>query len=159
MEFNRDDIRARVNMLKEFISCAYHIHFTEYDSHFNRIQGDDDTVDVFFWLDYDGSDVLETWLFEGKPIIHVNSVGMCWVADVEMEDTNLCGIHVMGPVFLDDFSQKKLEQKLDRIDISLPVKKRVREVIKRIPVMSIMKLREYGSMLHYLGNCETSTKS
>lgn len=93
--------------------------------------------------------------YRGQPVIATNTVGMAWLSDVELRGYELEKIHIIGPVFLDDYSPKLIEAGLERLQLSVKMRHQFMDIIRELPIVSLNRLYEYGSMLHF---CLTGEK-
>lgn len=67
-------------------------------------------------------------------------------------------IHVVGPAFYDDISQQALESMLNHMNLSLTVKQQFRKTLLELPVITAVRMLQYGQMLHFtLTGCKIST--
>lgn len=154
-----DRIEADMKFLRELLTCVHNLYFTEYDAGFNPVYSNAplfNAIHIFLSLDGTMRDYSPNEIrYEGKPVLNTNSMGMTWISDMEMREGKLYKIHVLGPVFLDDFSFLKVDKALQKMDISAALKIQVKSIIKELPIIPILRFYEYGIMLHY---CLTGEK-
>ncbi len=93
--------------------------------------------------------------YMGKSILKNNCLGLYWIAETQEEAGQITGIHILGPVFADEYSKKHIVQRLDGLKLSIASKHKFMKVIEEIPVITITKFLEYGMMFHY---CITGEK-
>ena len=84
-----------------------------------------------------------------RPLINENSIGMVWISDMEFLPDDNRRIHVMGPVYVDEYSVKKIERQLNHLQISVSLKKQFLSVVKEIPMVPMQQLISYTQMFHY----------
>lgn len=149
-------------VLRELISCAVPIAYTEYDARtYQPLSGDAEaeTMLYFFFSMDDGSE--RFWTPDGanfdslrtadgyRPVVCTNSLGMVWIAEIEEEEQTPRRIHALGPVFVSDYSIQSIAERLARHTLSNDVRRRMTEFIRSIPVVSTAHFYEYGLMLHW----------
>lgn len=155
-------------VFRELISCAIPISFTEYDARtFQPLSGNtqSDSMLYFFfsmdngagnWWTPDGPNFEALRVSGGyRPIVCTNSLGMVWIAEIEELAQTPYRIHIIGPVFVNDYSIQSITESLARHELSADVRQNVTEFIRSIPVISTIRFYEYGLMLHW---CLTEEK-
>ncbi len=93
--------------------------------------------------------------YGGKPVVFTNSLGMGYVSTTEVIRGRIKAIHVLGPVFLNEYSTQKVEKSLAKMSLSVKTKRQFMETIQGFPVVPLNRLYEYGMMLYY---CITGEK-
>ena len=83
------------------------------------------------------------------PLICTNDIGMVWISDMEFRPGDETLIHVMGPVFPDEFSITQIENRLDHLHLSVSLKRHFLSMIRSLPVIPIQLLLQYAVMMHY----------
>ena len=154
-----DSIDGRIALLREIVSCAHNLYFSEYDADdFTPIYNNAPHESAVYFLL--SMDIINESLVNpnesllgnvklGKPIVQANTLGMTWICDLELRESVPYKIHVIGPAFTDDFSVRNIEQKLDERNLSVRVKSEFMDFINQLPVISTVRFYEYGLMLHY----------
>ena len=117
-----ENVRERVRLLREFISSIREISLTELDSRFNVTSVEPQFKELFELF----------FLVERKDLTHEKDGA----------------VFMLGPVFLDELSREAITQKIDRMSLSVPVRKKFFSMISVIPVISLFRLYNYGIMLH-----------
>ena len=150
---------------RNLISCVHNIDFSEFDMDMNPgYSTAANPVNVFLMLSIDALNTLDEMGTLGQrllsssnnndssyrgPVTGTNSLGMMWVSEIEMADERPFKIHVMGPVFTDDFSLDLIRNRMDKLQISVSMKQQFLSFIEALPVIPIMQMTEYGIMQHY----------
>jgi AraC-like DNA-binding protein len=156
----------KLSLLRELTTLTHNLYFTVYDESFNLVHTNvefEGAIHFLLALDYwsgDNADLVPSEPVEGmvgQPCIVENSLKMIWIS--EIENSTPKKIHVIGPVFTDDFSVKEIENKLERMNLMPSLKREFAELIKKLPVVSIIRFYEYGVMLHYCLTGERITNS
>lgn len=83
------------------------------------------------------------------PYFSTNSIGMVWCSDLEQSPENGALIHVMGPVFVNDFSIAQVENRLNNLHLSLKLKRHFLSVIRELPLLPLHQFRQHAILLHY----------
>lgn len=150
------DVEYNVQLFQEMITCVHNIYCSEFDEEYTPVRST--AGDWGRWLLAGlfamGGRELEAggipgYRYEGKPVFSTNSLGMAWISDMLVEDGRFQKLYVLGPVFLDDDSVRKVGWRMDHLEVSVFRKKEFMDVINRLPVMPMLRFKEYGLMLHY----------
>ena len=159
-------MEEKIRFFRELLSSITNMYFTTLDADFNLHYSDAEHLEVFlsfFRLGIKYDEMLEqvsitvpdTSGYRENPVLCTNSVGMAWISDIEYKRNRIEKIHMIGPVFLDDYSIKSIEKGLEHLQLTVKMRHEFMEVIKELPVISINRFYEYGIMLHY---CLTGQK-
>lgn len=159
-------MEEKICFFRELLSSITNMYFTTLDADFNLHYSDAEHLEVFlsfFRLGIKYDEMLEqvsitvpdTSGYRENPVLCTNSVGMAWISDIEYKRNRIEKIHMIGPVFLDDYSIKSIEKGLEHLQLTVKMRHEFMEVIKELPVISINRFYEYGIMLHY---CLTGQK-
>lgn len=81
--------------------------------------------------------------------LFTNSLGMSWISIIETRESKAKRVHVLGPVFLDEFSLKNIHQQLNRLNLSVAMRRHFMNVMQSYPVIGLNRFYEYGMMLYY----------
>lgn len=149
-------------VLRELISCAVAIACTEYDARtFQPLSGDAEADELRYFFFSMDDERERFWTPDGpkldslrtengyRPIVCTNSLGMVWIAEIEELDGKPWRIHVLGPVFVSDYSVQSIEERLAKHTLSDEVRRKTTEFLHSIPVVSTTRFYEYGLMLHW----------
>ena len=93
------------------------------------------------------------------PLVTTNSLGMMWISETLIADGHALSVHLMGPVFPDDYSLLNIGHRMDVLNIPVSEKKLVFKLVDSIPVIPLEKIFDYGKMLHYALYGEAITES
>lgn len=151
-------INERLALFRELLSSVNpNITLVELDGNFDLIStnaADHGAWTTYFLYSLSSADILKPEAIEGiseylpGPMINTNVLGMTWMAEYTARDGKIDRVVVLGPVFLDDITQKDIEMKLLRRGISYKVVEPFMISVKMMPVISLRRLYEYGIMLH-----------
>ena len=158
--------RERITLLREMLACVNTIYLTEYDNQYNCVSTNvphfdlfylfftcDDTIQEILPVE-ENENLKELHLCKG-PSIFTNRLGIAWLSDVEVSGDKVERIHMLGPVFLDEVAVKNIVHEVDKLQISLDIRRKFLGLINSLPVITINRFYEYGIMLHY---CITGEK-
>lgn len=154
-----NQIEERVKVFRELLASVSPVYFTEYDREFNVLYTNCPNLEmfsIFFALEKIENDnpfdieEAEAGFAEIKraPAIFTNAIGMTWISDAEMMDGRVHRICLLGPVFLDDYTMKQFEPKLNKVNFPMKLKREFLDVMQRLPIISLNRFYEYGIMLH-----------
>ena len=153
------DVKERLEDFKNMISVVDNIYVTTLNSDYQVLETNcpnQNFLAVIFAL---GCEEQVGDLFKGrldamdkcakKIMLFSNRLGLTWISEVEERDGETDCIHILGPIFLDEYSVEKIEASMERQRISLPIRRAFKEELSKIPVISISKFYEFGMMFHY----------
>lgn len=148
-----DNVDERVQLYRELLTSVNNVFWSEYDAvdyaplYSNAVHKG--AFHLFFSMDHKDAEMPKIQDYLGKPVLRTNSLGMAWISDAEIKDGKANKIHVLGPVFLDDGYRTKVEIEMNRLQLSIPVKRVFMEVVEELPIIPLKRFYEYGIMLHY----------
>lgn len=168
----------RVHYYEELVHCAYDVPFWEYSGNLELetpVTRENELLTYFFRFG-DASRRIEDYMKTGNPlpVFVSNSVSLMWVAAFLYEQkgkTQYAGnapgssitagaaakhkVHscrkviVMGPLYINESSPKKIREMIAGSDQPLDIRRRVTETLNRIPILPAYDLFQYTLMLHY----------
>ena len=154
-----ENTERNIRLFIQLLSCVHDISFFTLDSHLNIIYSnhtDDRIPATVFMLDESHPAVLNTIRETRMASVITDALDFFWIADPAFDDLGeLLYIHVLGPVFVEEVSFRKIEQSLSVRINSMEIKREFMEYLQRVPVIPITRFLEYGLMLHY---CITGEK-
>lgn len=65
----------------------------------------------------------------------------------------------MGPVFLDDYSLRRIEPQINRLQLSIPMKHQFLSLLRELPVVTLNRYYDFGIMLHRAVTGDIITRS
>lgn len=86
---------------------------------------------------------------DGKPFdrekqySYSNSLGMIWLFCVDADR-----VYILGPAFTDNYSMLDILDKLENRSLSPMLRQELVEFIRQIPIISTLRMQQYGMMLH-----------
>lgn len=157
-----EQVEQRLSLFRELLSSVNpHLVLVELDSHFDMIHSnapDHDIWSLFFrFVNQPGyqteevvlpNDLFETVAVPVAPWVFTNPIGMTWMSECEVTEGRIVRVVVLGPLFLDDFEPKNIEEKLLQHHLSASLIRPFMETVRRMPVISLNRMYEYGLMLH-----------
>lgn len=152
----------KLAMFRQLITCTKNIVFSEFDKNSVPIYCSSPNANaIHLFLAIDGITCVEDMptlsikkcsnqsIQKTTPIIRTNSLGMIWISESEYLGNELLKVHVLGPVFPNDYSSQNIGKKLDTLQISVALKREFLNFIDSLPIIPITRMYEYGIMLHY----------
>ncbi len=153
------EVDQKLEFFKNMISSVTNIYVTKVSPRLELISTNapNSIINLVFFLGADdippgGKPQVEQMdpdKHKGVIILLTNRLGMAWISEVETDNNAARAIHILGPVFLNDYSVAEIERELDRLMLTIPVKRAFMKEIHRIPVISLSRFYEYGIMFHY----------
>lgn len=95
---------------------------------------------------------------DGKPFdrekqySYSNSLGMIWLFSVDADRA-----YILGPAFTDNYSMLDILDKLGSRSLSPLLRQEMREFVKQIPIISTIRMQQYGMMLQCCLNGKSPT--
>ena len=85
-----------------------------------------------------------------RPFVLSNELGMVWIGEkaTVLEEEQEKQIVLMGPIFNSEMSQKKIHERISRMNLSVELKLSCIEALQNIPIVDVDTMRQYGRMLH-----------
>ncbi len=149
METNRD----RLQLLQEMFGCCYNISFWEYDKQLQLLDTTcEDAAEIQFFFLYEKERLMKAMRNNPKllPMILINSLGMMWIIEFEKDmQENILRIFVMGPVFIESVTEKKIEMILVKMKLSPASRQMFYSLLEKLPVSPLIRFQDYGVLLHY----------
>ena len=150
-------VKQDLTLFRELITCTHNLYFWTFDSNLENAYNNCPSETL---LDYMNSSEVTTRFTNtpgiSGPIVLTNSLDFFWIADFEKNfEGKLLHIHVIGPIFIEDISIKKIENDASLMHYTHSKKTEFLKAIKTLPVLNITRFYEYGLMMHY---CITGEK-
>ena len=148
-----ENAERNLRLFQELLTCAHNVYFWTYDSHLANTYTncpDAAILNSFFLGNIEQTRLLLPLGGMNRPAVLEDSLDLLWIADyVKYTVGNLLYIHVIGPVFIEDFSEKALENVLHSMKIPASRWQPILRVLEALPVIPVTRFYEYGVMLHY----------
>jgi len=86
------------------------------------------------------------------PFLLSDGLGMLWIAEFEPapKDPECPLIFVLGPVFSSMTSPAVIRDNLDKLGVSLSIRRQLETVLSEVPVLSVAATEQYARMLHFI---------
>ncbi len=144
----------RLELLQAMIGCRHHMYFWTYTPELQLCATNcpyPNELQVFFLMELnDYSPNIWKNAPVTYPMIFHNSLGLTWICDFEKDEAGQpLQAYVMGPVFYEKISDNGMEQALNRLRLSAPVRKAFQELLYELPILQIDRFMEFGLMMHY----------
>lgn len=151
-----DDYQQKQNRLtfyRDLVSCCYNLYSWTFSATLAPVFTNcpnDLVFRLIFSMNTDHSQVIDSVIEKGAPVVMTNSLGLMWISDFETDSQGtLQFIHVLGPAFYDDISPRMLEAALNRLNLSQSVKHQFYDILMQLPVVPATRFLQYGQMLHF----------
>ena len=143
----------RLTFYRDLVSCCYNLYSWTFSATLAPVFTNcpnDLVFRLIFSMNTDHSQVIDSVIEKGAPVVMTNSLGLMWISDFETDSQGtLQFIHVLGPAFYDDISPRMLEAALDRLNLSQSVKHQFYDILMQLPVVPATRFLQYGQMLHF----------
>lgn len=161
MPFDPAQTDQNLALLRELLGCGEQIYLWCYDADGQLLRTNcPDAVLGTIFAHIGASEHMKSYSQAHRnPLLLGAPLGLMWCTVFEYRADALARIHLIGPVFNTEASQRVIEEQFRRYDISVEFKIRVLEVLPRLPVVSSMLLMQYALMLHYCVNGEKLHRS
>ena len=148
-----ENTERSLKLFQELLTCAHNVYFWTYDAQLTNTGTncpDAAALNSFFLGNKEQIRLLLPLGEKNRPAVLEDSLGLIWIADYE-KDTggSLLNIHVIGPVFIEDVSERALENALRSMEIPVNQRPSLLRILESLPVIPVTRFYEYGVMLHY----------
>ncbi len=144
------DTSEKINVFREMISSVHQISFTELNSFYQLVWTNNKSFHLLEQLFPVAEGVRQIKSSNcGVLNLCTNAHGMSWIAEAVVEEGVISKIYILGPVFLDDYSENEIDKELQWLQISLLDKRKIIDNIKDLPYVSLSNFIDYGIMMHY----------
>ncbi len=149
----------KMELFTQLISCGQNLSYWELDSSLQLIRSTSPQPELFhaFFLMDNCRDTLLDHARRGQvqPMVFTNSLGLSWIATVELAEGKLCRVYLIGPAFLSDVSYLALEKALYEKRHPKDFIEQFMSHIRELPIVGLDLWIRYGLMLHF---CVTGEK-
>lgn len=143
-----DHKEIRIDTLREILLKVYGVYMTVCDREtFMLLETNAPRADALRALIYMDGDIRKTP--EGNPYdrenqyFYSNSLGMIWFFNVDDDRA-----YILGPAFTDNYSMLDILDKLANRSLSPLLRQELVDFIRQIPIISSLRMQQYGMMLH-----------
>lgn len=144
-------IDNRLEVFSELVLSCHDLFFWKFDSQLN-LRGsncpDEELLSKMFVYGNTAETLQSFEQIHKKPLIFTSDIGLIWLIEPEIMEDKIGFYHVLGPFFFDDQSSLELAAPLEKLCLSPTVMQEVLRVLRKIPVVSPLRISEYGIMLH-----------
>lgn len=138
---------------KSFLSFYDNLYLWKYSTKKELLEtncSNSSSFSQLFLMINDISAVLDQITRTRKPVLLSTTMGLLWMAAGEWDENgSLCALHAIGPITLQELSEKRWRDRLGSYPISLPGRARLSRLLTALPCLSIPFLEQYGLLLHY----------
>ncbi|MCD8067350.1 MAG: AraC family transcriptional regulator [Lachnospiraceae bacterium] len=152
------NLNARLEMLREMVSCCFDISFWEYDSQMQLLNTTcDDAAEIHFFFQYEKDRLMKALRNNVRllPMVLINSLEMMWIIGFERDEKG--GFHrafVTGPVFIENITESKIESALVKMKLSPASRQMFYSLLQKLPVLPFSRFAEYGIVLQFCASGE-----
>lgn len=143
---------TRLAVFQELLANCHNLYMWTYDPDMHLLNSScPETVlsSGFIVPTNDWEDTLAQVQHQQKPVIMSSNLELMWIASGSFDKTVLQQIHVLGPFYMYDIPPTRTEAELRRLNLSAPLMEPAITFLKKLPVLNITRVLEYGVMLHF----------
>lgn len=149
--FSPTEIDYNLNLLHGIFSCNTLMYYWTYDADLQLL--DTNCSDLILNTIFENTGCQEyMWkygLTHTAPLLLSTPLGLMWCAAFEYQENSLSRIHLLGPIFTTEVSQKGIADSIKNYDIPITWKKRLVEYLTELPIVSSINFFQYALMQHY----------
>ena len=142
----------RLQALREFTDCFYHVWSWKLDRFFNVVQSDCPHESLFrsVFLRDGRRDAIEAHMDTNNlPICCTVSSTLSWVMAFETESEEIIAIHIKGPFFTGNPDREGNASQYLSMQLTKDVEDTLWEAMKQLPLLSASATTRLAQMLHY----------
>lgn len=146
------ELNDRVNLFADMIQCCHPLYVWTYDSNLHLLDTncpDYTVLSLYFMSEWEERISADFQQDERMPTLLSDEADITWVAIPLFEGDTFLRLYMLGPMFLSDISQQKLEHQLAERGYVASLRKAVWEFLKKVPVISLGRVFEYTQMLYF----------
>ncbi len=145
------DIYYKAHMLCGQVWAACRMNSWCLDIDGTVYQSFSDYPDELFRLFQEGKclEYLNSQLSYRFPILLSDTLGLLWIAEFNPKEGKGNVLYVLGPVFESNSSQSIIETRLQELDLPITVRRKLKEILRTVPVLYGGTVFQYARMLHY----------
>lgn len=145
-----ENYRIKYMLFQQMVSCCHNFYFWEYDSELELLNSTcpvSDALNQCFLISFRSSDSIENVLQENTPILVSSTIQMMWIVIPSQTDAESLRLHVLGPFFISDVSNKNLDLILLRKGLSRSLRQQILELFHSLPIISWNIMMDYILMM------------
>lgn len=142
----------RLQALREFTDCYYHVWSWKLDRFFNVIQSDCPHESLFrsVFLRDGRRDAIEAHMdTSGLPVCCTVSSALSWVMAFETESEEVVAIYIKGPFFTGNPDREGKASQYLSMQLTKDVEDTLRDAMEQLPLLSASATTRLAQMLHY----------
>lgn len=141
-----------LGVFTEILSCINNLYIWQYTSDFHLIKSN--CPDELYWNNILQSMEIPQYALchcekTRRPLLISDSLELLWIVAPCYLNDCLSSIHMLGPMFLSEFSINQLEQTLSQRIQSISLKRELLSHLSSLPVLPHTTFMMLGTMLHY----------
>lgn len=142
----------RLELFENMLLCCHDLYLWTFDQDMVLEQSNCPQAPVMSGLMAIGNRMEDTRAYaqaNRAPLLLSNEMNLMWIAAPERDEKGLRRIHVLGPFFMDSVSTRSMEEKVRQMGLSAAICRDVVGFFRSLPVISLSRVLEYATMLHY----------
>lgn len=151
------DLAAKIEVLKEFLSCAgvAYWHFDGEMTLLSTSAGESDALRQLLTIGGCKQILHQYCLMHQVPGFCSDAAALLWLASPRYVNGVLTDVHVIGPVFGSETSEQSLMKSLQGLNVPQELAYKTAVLLRQVPVIPHTLLMQYGLLLHW---CLTGEK-
>lgn len=146
-------LSKKMLFFSELMLCSHGVYYWELSPELELLYSSCQKSDVLFSFlsaDSNFNDLAEfIRAVDENPVILTSAIGLSWIVTKELIGHIPCRVHILGPVFTADTSQKELSRKLQEKNYPAQFLQQFQEQLQEIPILGADTWIRCGIMLHY----------
>ena len=140
-----------IDYFAELLSSVQDIYLWTYDAQGKLLKSNCPYEEEILGILNDAhvSNVAEAAKKHNRPTILTSDYGTMWVVDSLKKDGQVEYFYLIGPFYMDAYPSDAVQSRIEEIHASLERKEMILDKTKKIPVISLMKIMDYTTMMHY----------
>ena len=143
----------KLTLFQGLLSCVGSLRLSRYDGRFYRIDAETEaarTADALLSLCRQGVKLGETLLEGREPLLFTGRVGLQWLLCPVSNGQELVRVYGLGPFLPAECSSFALDTALANAGASLPLRASASVLLRDLPILPFLQVREHAAMLHYV---------
>ena len=133
------EVSDRIQLFREMLSCCHKLMLCSYDNTFYHIGAETEeekaSDDLFSLFRKDTNLESSVWE-EHTPLLFSVQIGMHWLCCPAQEDAGAKQIYVLGPFFMEDYSEEAINTFFAAAQVSDAMRLNVWKLIQKLPILS-----------------------
>ena len=152
------NVSDRLSLFEDMVRCCHELYLWTFDMDLQLLYSNcpEELVVSQFFVQSDYRETIAQYGTQHRrPGLHSGELGILWLIEPEWSENGPHRIHILGPFATEDISSAVLEQNLRQKKVPVSAHNVLISFIKKLPVISLIRVFEYAIMLHF---CITGEK-